>query len=90
MLLVTPDIPKQAEKTKVTFWTRGMIAIACWIYIHAHTYCEAMPTTARAEELPGTARLRMIVVSSDKHERRNPIKMCANHQQEWSEGKHIV
>ena len=49
-----------------------------------------MPTTACAEELLGTARFWMIVVSSDKHERRNPIKMCSNHQQEWSEGKHIV
>ena len=49
-----------------------------------------MATSACAVELPAAARLRLIVVSNDKYERRNPIKMCPNHQQEWNKGKHHV
>ena len=38
---------------------------------------------ACTEELPAAARLRMVIVSKDEDERRNPIKMCGTHQQEW-------
>ena len=51
-------------------------------------WCED-PSIACAEELPAAARFRIVIVSKDGNERRNPIKVCNVHQQ-WNSGKHSL
>ena len=38
--------------------------------------------TVCAVELPAEARIRIVMVSVDKDERRKPITICANHQKQ--------
>ena len=41
-----------------------------------------------AEKLPASAIIRLAVVSVNKDERKNAIKMCPNDQLQWRIGKH--
>lgn len=46
----------------------------------------AQSLTACAEPLPDNARITIAIVPVDRDERKKPVTMCADHQQEWNGG----